>query len=225
MISGWARGNLVQNLEEPGEAHVDDSASRIVALAGGDPAIAPSIARRWSPRASTTPPRRRAGTPRSGTHPASRGCVRPRGGAPRRPLRSDRIPSRGAHLRRARPCPHARDTPRRRGSGARRSGSAPRPRDRCAHELRGAYFDVTRRALLRSCDGCRSRLRPHAFEHDEKPGSTRVQPDAVNRDRGARDDRRGDEEWRGGRDVSRDLELVEPELGRALDGDAPSGVA
>ena len=60
--------------------------------------------------------------------------------------------------------------------------------------------------------------RAHPLEHVEQPGAPRVDAEIVDGEVAAGDERGGDEQRRSGGEVARDVDLLEPERTRGLDG-------
>ena len=176
------------------------------------PATAPSIAIRWSPRASIEPPRSRVGTPRT---------LKPSGGrrmcAPSaRSASDDGLDP--VRLLRAQLARAAEDAVAVRVDGEEREerqlvheerhlGGA---RSSCRRAAR-ADVEVARRLAADAAPVEDRDVRAHPLEHVEQAGAARVQVEAVQRQLRAGEQGRGDEERRRRREVGGDLELAELE--------------
>ena len=181
------------------------------------PAIAPSIARRWSPTESSVPPR--SPPPPATANPSSVASIS--APSPRRPDTTDAIRSDSLWRSSAAPVtivsPSAKH-PARATRAARRSPAAPRrlrpsspggPRagDDGRHRLvprRGGLDDLERGA--------------HPGQDPEQADPSGVDPDALHPDLAAAAQQGGDDEERGGREVAgnRDLARLERPVGSTV---------
>ena len=179
------------------------------------------MAIRWSPRASTRPPRGRVGTPVT-ANPSS---CRLRAGADR-PQRVDRgldpVGLLEAQLAGAvDPALAARAG----GEQAEQRQLVDEERhllgaDRRRRQLGRAHLEVADRLGAEPPAGEDPDAAAHPLEHVEQAGAARVQTDVVDRDPRLRHERGGDDERRRRREVARHVDLAEPEPRGRVDADA-----
>ena len=184
------------------------------------PATAPSIAIRWSPRASIRPPFGRVGTPVT-----SKPSVVRLGAEAERPQRVDqRLDPVGLLEPQLLGAAHAARAARVRREQREQRELVDQERhlagvDLGRGELGGADLEVAAGLLAEAAAREDPDARAHPVEHVEEPRSPRVEPDVVDRDPRLGHDRRGDDERRGRREVAGHVDGVEAKARRRVDAD------